>query len=216
MSPLSTADVAPSTPSPARLRGLHPASSLIRAASRSSPGITQDRSRLRSDVDPADLAITDRHLPEVNGHTDTARAAAEILASVDVVFPILHGPLRRGRHHPGAAGVGRLAPRRGRRAGQRRGNGQGVLQEARWPPRACRSGTMWCCGPRQSAPPEDVERLGFRCSSNRRAVAPPSASAVDPAAGLPVARSPRPAATTPKSSRLRSRVAKSSAACWNS
>lgn len=56
-------------------------------------GITADGAWVRTDVDPDDLAITDRHLPEVTGHTDSPLAlAAEILASVDVVFPILHGP----------------------------------------------------------------------------------------------------------------------------
>lgn len=56
-------------------------------------GITPDGAWLRTDVSPDDLAITDRHLPEVRGHTDSPLAlAADILASVDVVFPILHGP----------------------------------------------------------------------------------------------------------------------------
>ena len=56
-------------------------------------GITRDGSWLREDVDPAELAISGRTLPEVAGHTDTPLAlAAEILATVDVVFPILHGP----------------------------------------------------------------------------------------------------------------------------
>ena len=56
-------------------------------------GITADGAWVRTDVDPDDLAITDRHLPEVTGHTDSPLAlSAEILASVDVVFPILHGP----------------------------------------------------------------------------------------------------------------------------
>ena len=56
-------------------------------------GITRDGSWLREQVDPSQLAISDRRLPEVSGHTDTPLAlAAEILASVDVVFPILHGP----------------------------------------------------------------------------------------------------------------------------
>ncbi|MGI9164253.1 MAG: D-alanine--D-alanine ligase family protein [Mycobacterium sp.] len=56
-------------------------------------GITRDGSWLREDVDPDQLAISDRTLPEVTGHTDTPLAlAAEILSSVDVVFPILHGP----------------------------------------------------------------------------------------------------------------------------
>ncbi len=62
-----------------------------------------------TDARPETLAITDRQLPEVSGASGTALAltadprrrgellslgqgAGEILASVDVVFPILHGP----------------------------------------------------------------------------------------------------------------------------
>ena len=56
-------------------------------------GIARDGSWLRTDVDPDKLAIADGHLPEVTGVAESPLAlAAEILASVDVVFPILHGP----------------------------------------------------------------------------------------------------------------------------
>ena len=56
-------------------------------------GIALDGSWLRTDADPDKLAIADGHLPEVTGVAETPLAeAAEILASVDVVFPILHGP----------------------------------------------------------------------------------------------------------------------------
>ena len=56
-------------------------------------GITRDGCWLRTDVDPGELAINDGRLPEVTGRTDTPLARApEILASADVVFPILHGP----------------------------------------------------------------------------------------------------------------------------
>ena len=56
-------------------------------------GIARDGSWLRTDVDPDALAIADGRLPEVSGAAETPLArAAEILASVDVVFPILHGP----------------------------------------------------------------------------------------------------------------------------
>jgi len=56
-------------------------------------GITADGAWLRTDARPDDLAITDRRLPEVTGKSETPLAlAAEILAAVDVVFPILHGP----------------------------------------------------------------------------------------------------------------------------
>ena len=56
-------------------------------------GITADGTWLRTDARPEDLAITDRRLPAVTGESETPLAlAAEILAAVDVVFPILHGP----------------------------------------------------------------------------------------------------------------------------
>jgi D-alanine-D-alanine ligase len=56
-------------------------------------GITSDGTWLRTDAHPDDLTITDRRLPEVTGESETPLAlAAEILAAVDVVFPILHGP----------------------------------------------------------------------------------------------------------------------------
>ena len=56
-------------------------------------GITRDGCWLRTDADPDELAISDGRLPEVTGRTDTPLALApEILASADVVFPILHGP----------------------------------------------------------------------------------------------------------------------------
>ena len=56
-------------------------------------GITSDGTWLRTDARPDDLAITDRQLPAVTGKSETPLAlAAEILAAVDVVFPILHGP----------------------------------------------------------------------------------------------------------------------------
>jgi D-alanine-D-alanine ligase len=72
-------------------------------------GITPDGSWLLSDATPASLAITDGQLPKVSGTSGTAlaltadprrrgqllslgRGAGEILAAVDVVFPVLHGP----------------------------------------------------------------------------------------------------------------------------
>ncbi|MCV7228632.1 D-alanine--D-alanine ligase family protein [Mycolicibacterium komossense] len=72
-------------------------------------GITPDGAWLLSDATPASLAITDGKLPEVAGTSGSAlalsadphrrgqlislgRGAGEILASVDVVFPVLHGP----------------------------------------------------------------------------------------------------------------------------
>ena len=72
-------------------------------------GITPAGSWVLTDARPETLAITDRRLPEVSGESGTAlaltadplrrgelvslgRGAGEILTSVDVVFPILHGP----------------------------------------------------------------------------------------------------------------------------
>jgi len=72
-------------------------------------GITPDGSWLLSDASPATLAIIDGQLPKVTGTSGTAlaltadprrrgqllslgRGAGEILAAVDVVFPVLHGP----------------------------------------------------------------------------------------------------------------------------
>jgi D-alanine-D-alanine ligase len=72
-------------------------------------GITPDGSWVLSDATPASLAITDGQLPKVSGTSGSAltltadprrrgqllslgRGAGEILASVDVVFPVLHGP----------------------------------------------------------------------------------------------------------------------------
>jgi D-alanine-D-alanine ligase len=72
-------------------------------------GITPEGSWVLTDGDPAALAITDRQLPEVTAASGTELAlpadprrsgqlvslgpgASEVLASVDVVFPVLHGP----------------------------------------------------------------------------------------------------------------------------
>jgi D-alanine-D-alanine ligase len=73
-------------------------------------GITPGGSWVLTDARPDTLAITDGQLPEVSGASGTALAlpadpcrsgellslgqgaAGELLASVDVVFPVLHGP----------------------------------------------------------------------------------------------------------------------------
>jgi D-alanine-D-alanine ligase len=72
-------------------------------------GITPDGSWVLTDTRPDTLAITDGRLPEVSGASGTALAlpadpgrkgqllslgqgAGELLAAVDVVFPVLHGP----------------------------------------------------------------------------------------------------------------------------
>jgi D-alanine-D-alanine ligase len=72
-------------------------------------GITPEGSWVLTDANPNALAITDGQLPEVSGTSGTALAlpadphrrgqllslsggAGEVLAAVDVVFPVLHGP----------------------------------------------------------------------------------------------------------------------------
>jgi D-alanine-D-alanine ligase len=72
-------------------------------------GITPDGSWVLTDGDPNALAITNRQLPGVSSESGTelalaadpqragqlvslSPAGAEVLASVDVVFPVLHGP----------------------------------------------------------------------------------------------------------------------------
>ena len=72
-------------------------------------GITPDGSWVLTDGDPEALAITNRQLPQVSAASGTELALsadplragqlvslspgrAEVLASVDVVFPVLHGP----------------------------------------------------------------------------------------------------------------------------
>jgi D-alanine-D-alanine ligase len=72
-------------------------------------GITPEGSWVLTDGDPDALAITNRRLPEVTAQSGTELAlpadprrsgqlvslssgAGEVLASVDVVFPVLHGP----------------------------------------------------------------------------------------------------------------------------
>ncbi|MFY9764845.1 MAG: D-alanine--D-alanine ligase family protein [Mycobacterium sp.] len=72
-------------------------------------GITPDGSWVLTDGDPDALSITDRQLPGVSSESGTELAltadpgragqlvslspgGAEVLASVDVVFPVLHGP----------------------------------------------------------------------------------------------------------------------------
>lgn len=72
-------------------------------------GITPEGSWVLTDGDPDALAISDRRLPEVTADSGTelalpadprrggqlvslAPGASDVLASVDVVFPVLHGP----------------------------------------------------------------------------------------------------------------------------
>jgi D-alanine-D-alanine ligase len=125
-------------------------------------GITPDGAWLRTDVSPDDLAITDGHLPEVGGHTETPLAlAADILASVDVVFPILHGPYGEDGTIQGLLELAGLPY-----------VGAGVLASAAGMDKEFAKKLMAADGlpigdylvlrPRQAAPdPKDIERLGF-------------------------------------------------------
>lgn len=125
-------------------------------------GITRDGSWLREDADPAQLAISDRRLPEVSGHTDTPLAlAAEILASVDVVFPILHGPYGEDGTIQGLlelaglpyVGAGVFASA----AGMDKEFSKTLMAAAGLP-----IGDYVVLRPRQAEPmQEDIERLGF-------------------------------------------------------
>lgn len=125
-------------------------------------GITRDGSWLREDADPSQLAISDGTLPEVSGHTDTPLAlAAEILASVDVVFPILHGPYGEDGTIQGLlelaglpyVGAGVFASA----AGMDKEFSKKLMADAGLP-----IGDYLVLRPRQAAPaPAEIERLGF-------------------------------------------------------
>ena len=94
-------------------------------------GITHDGRWVLESGDPERLAITSGDkLPEVDGSRATVAlargqrgselvvhepsAVPRTLGEVDVVFPLLHGPWGEDGTHPGAAGDGRGALRRGR------------------------------------------------------------------------------------------------------
>ena len=125
-------------------------------------GITRDGSWLREDSDPSQLAISDGRLPEVSGHTDTPLAlAAEILATVDVVFPILHGPYGEDGTIQGLLELAGLPY-----------VGAGVFASAAGMDKEFSKKLMGAAGlpigdyvvlrPRQAAPTrEQIERLGF-------------------------------------------------------
>jgi D-alanine-D-alanine ligase len=125
-------------------------------------GITADGTWLRTDARPEDLAITDRRLPEVTGESETPLAlAAEILAAVDVVFPILHGPYGEDGTIQGLleladvpyVGAGVFASA----AGMDKEFSKKVLGAAGLP-----IGNYVVLRPQQDGPTaEDIERLGF-------------------------------------------------------
>ena len=125
-------------------------------------GITPEGTWLRTDARPEDLAITDRRLPAVTGQAATPlELAAGILASVDVVFPILHGPYGEDGTIQGLlelagvpyVGAGVFASA----AGMDKEFAKKVLGAAGLP-----IGDYVVLRPRQHSPnAEDVERLGF-------------------------------------------------------
>lgn len=125
-------------------------------------GITADGCWLRTDADPAELAIVDRQLPAVAGRTQTPlELAAEILAGVDVVFPILHGPYGEDGTIQGLlelaglpyVGAGVFASA----AGMDKEFAKKLLGAAGLP-----IGDFVVLRPRQDAPAAaDIERLGF-------------------------------------------------------
>ncbi len=155
-------------------------------------GITPEGSWVLTDGKPETLAITDRRLPEVRGgDSGTAlalpadpqrhgelvslgQAAGEVLTSVDVVFPILHGPYGEDGTIQGLlelAGVPYV--------------GAGVLASAAGMDKEFTKKLLAADGlpigdhvvlrPQEKAPTlDDIMRLAFRCSSNPRAVGPRS------------------------------------------
>lgn len=127
-------------------------------------GITPDGSWVLTDASPDTLAITDGRLPEVSAASGTAlalpadpgrrgelvslspAAAGEVLAAVDVVFPVLHGPYGEDGTIQGLlelagvpyVGAGVLASAAGWTRSSRR---------SCCSPRAFRWVTTWCCAP---------------------------------------------------------------------
>ena len=125
-------------------------------------GITAEGTWLRTDARPEDLAISDRRLPAVTGRSETPLAlAAEILAAVDVVFPVLHGPYGEDGTIQGLleladlpyVGAGVFASA----AGMDKEFSKKLLGAAGLP-----IGDYVVLRPRQDSPSaEDVDRLGF-------------------------------------------------------
>jgi len=141
-------------------------------------GITPEGSWVLTDARPETLAITGRQLPEVSGASGTALAltadplrkgelvslgngAGEILTSVDVVFPILHGPYGEDGTIQGLlelagvpyVGAGVFASA----AGMDKEFTKNLLAAGGLP-----IGDHVVLRPRQAAPTlDDIERLGF-------------------------------------------------------
>ena len=125
-------------------------------------GITRDGAWLLTDASPEELEIVDGHLPEVVGDSVSPLALApEILASVDVVFPVLHGPYGEDGTIQGLLELAGLPY-----------VGAGVFASAAGMDKEFSKKLMAAEGlpigdyivlrPRQAAPdPADIERLGF-------------------------------------------------------
>ena len=125
-------------------------------------GITPEGSWLLTDVSPEDLVIADGRLPIVTGASASHLAlVGEILASVDVVFPILHGPYGEDGTIQGLlelaglpyVGAGVFASA----AGMDKEFAKKILAADGLP-----IGDYLVLRPRQPSPdPEDISRLGF-------------------------------------------------------
>ncbi len=163
-------------------------------------GIARDGSWLRTDVDPDALAIADGRLPEVSGAAETPLArAAEILASVDVVFPILHGPYGEDGTIQGLLEMAGLPY-----------VGAGVLASAAGMDKEFAKKLMAADGlpigdylvlrpgRRLAGRWKTLRALAIRCSSSPRAAARRSASAGSPNLPTWPRRSPWPAGMTPR------------------
>jgi D-alanine-D-alanine ligase len=125
-------------------------------------GIARDGSWLRADADPEELVIADGRLPEVVGGSENPLSrVGEVLADIDVVFPILHGPYGEDGTVQGLlelaglpyVGAGVFASA----AGMDKEFTKKILAAAGLP-----IGDFTVLRPHQSAPTApDIERLGF-------------------------------------------------------
>ncbi len=125
-------------------------------------GIARDGSWLRADADPDELVIADGRLPEVVGGSENPLSrVGEVLADIDVVFPILHGPCGEDGTVQGLlelaglpyVGAGVFASA----AGMDKEFTKKILAAAGLP-----IGDFTVLRPHQSAPTaSDIERLGF-------------------------------------------------------
>ncbi len=143
-------------------------------------GITPAGPGCSPTADPETLAITDGRLPEVSGASGTElalpadpgrggqllslgqRRAGEVLAAVDVVFPVLHGPYGEDGTIQGLLELP-ACPMSARACWPARRAWTRSSPRSCSPPTACRSATTWCCVRTQddAVELEDRERLGL-------------------------------------------------------